>query len=183
MKKLESIKKKYKVIYADPPWYFKGYSKKGEDRNATKHYPCMEFNDICNLPINNISDMDCCLFLWITDPFLEKSFKLIKKWGFKYKTVAFTWAKKNKTNDNFFMGLGYWTRANPEICLLATKGKPKRFFKNVKQLIINPRQEHSKKPDAVRNNIVNLCGDVPRIELFARQKSEGWDAWGNEVES
>ena len=132
--------KKYKIIYADPPWYFKIYSKKGEDRNATNHYPCMEFNDLLALNINDIADVDCCLFMWVTDPFLEKSFKLLKQWGFTYKTIAFTWAKKNKTNDNFFMGLGYWTRANPEICLLATKGKPKRFYKNVKQLVKSLRR-------------------------------------------
>ena len=173
--------KKYKIIYADPPWYFKSYSKKGEDRNATNHYPCMEFNDLLALNINDIADVDCCLFMWVTDPFLEKSFKLLKQWGFKYKTIAFTWAKKNKTNDNFFMGLGYWTRANPEICLLATKGKPKRFYKNVKQLVIDSRREHSRKPDIIRTNIVNLCGDLPRIELFARHKVQGWDCWGDEV--
>ena len=181
IKKIQTLKKKYNIIYADPPYYFKSYSKKGEDRNATKHYDCMGFDAICNLPINNIADVDCTLFLWVTDPFLEKSFKLIKKWGFTYKTVAFTWAKKNKTNDNFFMGLGYWTRSNPEMCLLATKGKPKRFFKNVKQLIIDIRREHSRKPDIVRTNIVNLCGDLPRIELFARQEAKGWDNFGNEL--
>ncbi len=79
------------------------------------------------------------------------------------------------------MGLGYWTRANPEICLLATKGKPKRFFKNVKQLIINPREEHSKKPDITRDKIVELCGDNKRIELFARNKVDGWDSNGDQL--
>ena len=173
-------KKKYKIIYADPPWYFKSYSKRGEGRNATNHYSCMEFDDICRLPIASITDLDCVLFLWVTDPFLEKSFRLLKEWGFKYKTVAFTWIKTNEKN-NYFMGLGYWTRANPEMCLLATKGKPKRISKNVKQLIIDKRREHSKKPDIVRNEIVNLCGDLPRIELFARQKVKGWDSWGDEA--
>tara|TARA_R110002020_G_scaffold159981_1_gene344224 strand:+ start:10813 stop:11355 length:543 start_codon:yes stop_codon:yes gene_type:complete len=175
-------KKKYDIILADPPWYFKSYSKKGENRNATKHYPCMEFNDLLDLDINSIASVDCVLFMWVVDPLLEKSFELIKKWGFTYKTVAFTWAKKNKTNDNLFMGLGYWTRSNPEMCLLATKGKPKRFFKNVKQLIIDKRREHSRKPDCSRDRIVQLCGDKPRIELFARQKVVGWDNWGNHFE-
>ena len=174
-------KKKYKIIYADPPYYFKSYSKKGENRNATKHYSCMEFNDICKLPISDICSVDCVLFLWVTDPFLEKSFRLLKEWGFKYKTVAFTWVKTNQMN-NFFMGLGYWTRANPEMCLLATKGSPKRISKNVKQLVIDKRREHSKKPHIVRNEIVNLCGDLPRIELFARQKVKGWDSWGDEID-
>ena len=173
-------KKKYKIIYADPPWYFKSYSKRGEGRNATNHYSCMEFDDICQLPIASITDLDCVLFLWVTDPFLEKSFRLLKEWGFKYKTVAFTWIKTNEKN-NYFMGLGYWTRANPEMCLLATKGKPKRISKNVKQLIIDKRRKHSEKPQSIRQRIVSLCGDLPRIELFARQKVKGWDSWGDEI--
>jgi N6-adenosine-specific RNA methylase IME4 len=177
---MEFPKKKYKIIYADPPYYFKSYSKKGENRNATKHYSCMEFNDICKLPISDICSVDCVLFLWVTDPFLEKSFRLLKEWGFKYKTVAFTWCKETKMNK-FFTGLGYWTRANPEMCLLATKGNPKRISKNVNQLVIDKRREHSRKPDCVRDRIVELMGDLPRIELFARQKTPGWDVFGNEV--
>jgi N6-adenosine-specific RNA methylase IME4 len=174
-------KKKYKIIYADPAWNFKSYSKKGDKKNANQHYDCMGFNDICNLPVNNIADVDSVLLMWVTDPFLEKSFKVIKSWGFTYKTVAFTWAKQNKKSDSFFTGLGYWTRANPEMCLLATKGKPKRVSKSVKQLIMSRLQEHSKKPFRVRNDIIELCGDLPRIELFARQKTPGWDVWGNEI--
>ena len=182
-------KKLYKIIYADPPWYFKSYSKKGENRNATRHYPCMVFDDLCNLPVGDIADVDCVLFLWVTDPFLEKSFELIKRWGFTYKTVAFTWIKRNKSDrsdrsdrsDGYFTGLGYWTRANPESCLLATKGHPKRISRSVRQLVVDVRQEHSKKPDCVRDRIVQLMGDLPRIELFARQKTPGWDVWGNEV--
>ena len=171
---------KYKIIYADPPYYFKSYSQRGEKRNATQHYNCMEFNDILRLPLFNICDVDCVLFLWVTDPFLEKPFELIKRWNFQFKTVAFTWVKTTKIN-NFFMGLGYWTRANPEICLLATKGKPKRLSKNIQQLVIDKRREHSRKPDIIRNKIVELCGDLPRIELFARQKVKGWDSWGDEA--
>ena len=177
---MEIPTKKYKIIYADPPYYFKSYSKKGENRNATQHYNCMEFDDILQLPINNIADVDCVLFIWVIDPFLERAFEIINKWGFKYKTVAFTWIKQNKSSG-FFTGLGYWTRANPEQCLLATKGNPKRISKAVRQLIISKRQEHSKKPDEIRNRIVELMGDLPRIELFARQKILGWDSWGNEI--
>ena len=177
---MEIPKKTYKIIYADPPYYFKSYSKKGENRNATKHYNCMEFNDILQLPINNIADVDCVLFIWVIDPFLERAFEIINKWGFKYKTVAFTWIKQNKSSG-FFTGLGYWTRANPEQCLLATKGNPKRVSKAVKQLVIDVRREHSRKPDCVRDRIVELMGDLPRIELFARQKVQGWDSWGDEL--
>lgn len=177
------IDKKYKIIYADPPWYFKSYSKKGEDRNATKHYPCMEFDDLLGLNINDIADVDCILFMWVIDPLLEKSFELFKAWDFKFKTVAFTWVKENKSKG-FFTGMGYYTRANPEMCLLATKGHPKRISKSVKQLVVDVRREHSRKPDCVRDRIVELCGDLPRIELFARQDftHKGWDNWGNHFE-
>jgi len=172
--------KKYKIIYADPAWYFKSWSKKGDERNAVRHYDCMSIDDICNLPINNIADDNCILFIWVIDPMLPDAFKVISSWGFKYKTVAFTWVKQNKT-DGYFTGLGYWTRANPEMCLLATKGKPKRLSKSVRQLVLDQRREHSRKPDRIRNDIVELCGDIPRIELFARQRTQGWDVWGNQV--
>ena len=111
---------------------------------------------------------------------LPQDFEVIKAWGFKYKTVAFTWVKENKS-EGYFTGLGYWTRANPEMCLLATKGKPKRISKSVRQLVMDKRREHSRKPDRIRNDIVELCGDLPRIELFARQRVDGWDNWGNQV--
>ena len=172
--------KKYKIIYADPPYYFKSYSKKGESRSASNHYECMQINDIYNLPVSSISDDDCCLFLWVTTPFLEQGFEIIKRWGFQYKTIAFTWVKTNK-QGGYFTGMGYWTRANPELCLLATKGHPKRISKNVKELVVSPRQEHSKKPDCVRNKIIELCGDLARIELFARNRYNGWDWGGNEI--
>jgi site-specific DNA-methyltransferase (adenine-specific) len=141
----------------------------------------MSINDICNLPIDSISNPNCVLLLWAIDPMLPQAFKVIESWGFKYKTVAFTWAKTNKKSEGFFTGLGYWTRGNPEMCLLATRGKPKRISKSVKQLVVDRRREHSRKPDRIRDDIVQLCGDVSRIELFARQKTEGWDSWGNEV--
>ena len=172
--------KKYNIIYADPAWYFKSYSSKGEGRNATQHYDCMSIDDICNLPVRSLSDNDCVLFIWVIDPMLPEAIKVIQSWGFKYKTVAFTWVKENKY-EGYFTGLGYWTRANPEMCLLATKGKPKRISKSVRQLVIDKRREHSRKPDRIRNDIIELCGDLPRIELFARQKAEGWDSWGNEL--
>ena len=141
----------------------------------------MSISDICNLPINNIADDDCILFIWVIDPMLPEAMEVIKAWGFKYKTVAFTWVKQNKKSDGIYMGMGYWTRANNEICLLATKGNPKRISASVRQIILERVREHSKKPDCVRDRIVELCGNLPRIELFARQKAEGWDSWGNEV--
>ena len=102
--------KKYNIIYSDPAWYFKTYSDKGEKRSAIQHYNCMSIDDICNLPLRDISADDCILFIWVIDPMLPEAFKVIESWGFKYKTVAFTWVKKNKKSDNYFTGMGYYTR-------------------------------------------------------------------------
>lgn len=131
---------------------------------------------------NNLNDVDI-LFLWATFPQLPAALRVISAWGFKYKTVAFLWLKKNRKADSWFFGLGFWTRGNAEVCLLATRGHPKRQSSKIHQFIISPIEAHSKKPDIVRDKIVELAGDVPRIELFARQTTPGWDVWGNEVTS
>jgi len=143
----------------------------------------MSADEICSLPVDDIAAENSVLFLWTTFPNLQESFRVIEAWGYKYSTAAFVWVKRNKKAMSWFMGLGYWTRANAEICLLATKGKPKRISKSVRQVIDSPIEHHSKKPDETRERIVELMGDLPRIELFARQKTDGWDVWGNEVES
>lgn len=173
--------KKYQVIYADPPWTFKVRSSKGEGRSAKKHYPVMDAPDIRNLDIPSLASESCVLFMWATAPNLIEAFELIKAWGFVYKTVAFTWIKKNKKKDSLFWGMGYWTRQNAEFCLLATKGTPKRISKSIHSSVVSPIGRHSAKPAEVRDRIAQLMGDVPRIELFARQKTEGWDIWGNEL--
>lgn len=175
--------KKYGIIYADPPWHYRVYSKKGAGRSAESHYPTMTIEKIQALPVSELADKDCALFMWITFPLLKESLSVLSAWGFKFKTIAFVWIKQNRKSDSLFWGMGYWTRANAEFCVLATKGKPKRMAKNVHQVIISHIEEHSKKPDEARRRIVRLMGDLPRIELFARQKSAGWDVWGNEVES
>lgn len=172
--------KKYSIIYADPPWRYE--MKKGQGV-AENHYSTMGIEEICSLPVQEICEKNCALFLWVTFPQLPEAFRVIKAWGFRYKTVAFVWTKLNRSGQGYFFGLGYWTRSNAEICLLATRGKPKRISKKVFQLIISPLQEHSKKPAEARKRIVELLGDLPRIELFARQRSPGWDAWENEVDS
>jgi len=169
------LNKKYKTIYADPPWYFRSYSEKGEGRNAIKHYKCMSLSDICNLPISTISDDNCVLLMWVVDPFLEQAFRVIDSWGFTYKTVGFTWAKTNQKSLGFSTGLGYWTRSNPEMCLLSTKGNPKRVSKSVKQLVVSSRREHSRKPDEMHTYIEQLL-EGPYIST-----KEGWDSWGNEI--
>ena len=174
--------KKYQIIYADPPWNFRTWSKKGkEKKSAENHYACMNKKDIQKLPIPHICADDCALFLWVTFPCLKEGLELIRAWGFTYKTCGFTWVKRNKKADTWFWGLGYWTRANAELCLIATKGKPKRVSKSVHQICDARIREHSRKPDEIRERIVELCGDIPRIELFARQIVDGWDCWGNEV--
>ena len=175
-----STDKKYNIIYADPPWSYKDKAQAGK-RGACFKYPVMNLQDICNLPIKDIVADDCILFLWVTMPMLKEGLELIEKWGFVYKTNAFTWVKTNKKSNTLFWGMGNWTRANSELCLIATKGKPKRIAANVHSVVMTPIEQHSKKPDEVRERIVRLCGDLPRIELFARQHIEGWDCWGNEV--
>lgn len=175
--------KKYGIIYADPPWHYRVYSKKGAGRSAESHYPTMTIEKIQALPVSELADKDCALFMWITFPLLKESLSVLSAWGFKFKTIAFVWIKQNRKSDSLFWGMGYWTRTNAEFCVLATKGKPKRMAKNVHQVIVSHIEEHSKKLDEARRRIVRLMGDLPRIELFARQKSAGWDVWGNEVES
>lgn len=175
--------KKYNIIYADPPWTYKVWSKKGKGRSAESHYHCMTKEEIQNLPVKNICTDDAVLFLWVTYPCLLEGIELIEKWGFTYKTCGFSWVKMNKKKNTPFVGMGYYTRANNEICLLATKGKSlKRINRNVEQVILSPIREHSRKPDEIRERIVNLFGDLPRVELFARNTTDGWDVWGNEVE-
>jgi N6-adenosine-specific RNA methylase IME4 len=171
---------KYSVIYADPPWSFRTWSDKGTGRSAVSHYDCMDFTDIAALPVASIAADDCALLLWATDPLLPKALELIEAWGFTYKTVGFTWAKTNAKSEGYFTGMGYWTRSNPEMCLLATRGKPVRLDKSVPQLVVAPRREHSRKPDEVRDRIERLLPG-PRIELFARTTRHGWDSWGDQA--
>lgn len=174
--------KRYSIIYADPPWQFKTYSNKGKGRSAERHYPTMTKTEIQQLPIDRISADDSVLLLWVTAPCLIEGLDLIRAWGFSYKTVAFTWVKQNKKSDSFFTGMGYYTRSNAEFCLLATKGKVlERKSHSVSSVLCTHIERHSKKPDEARERIVTLFGDIPRIELFARQHSDGWDCWGNEV--
>ncbi len=183
--------KKYQIIYADPPWQYNDAQKSGGTAffGASARYKTMNNNDIMKLPVNNLTDKNCVLFLWATSPLLPEALDVIKSWGFKYKTIAFCWNKLSK-NGKWVSNMGRWTMGNIEICLLATKGQPKRKAKNIKQLVINVRSIHSKKPSSIRNRIIKLMGDLPRIELFARppkdrlfedESYKGWDVWGNEV--
>ena len=169
--------KKYQIIYADPPWRYDNRKARG---GTEKHYQTMSLEDICKLPVSEIAADNCVLFMWTTYPMLPEALKLIDEWGFKYKTIGFQWIKLNKSGKGKFFGLGRWTRGNTEPCLIAIKGKPKRINNSISQIIEYPIAEHSKKPGIVRKKIVSLVGDLPRIELFARQTPTGWDYWGNE---
>ena len=171
---------KYDVILADPPWHFETW---GEgDRNVTKYYPIMETKDICNLSLPSAGD--CVLFLWACWPKLKDALEVIEAWGFEYKTIGWIWIKANPSGFGFFTGMGYYTRANSEPCLIATKGKPPRVSDmSIQSLIYSPVREHSRKPDDQYRKIEALYPNMKYLELFARRKREGWDSWGNEIES
>ncbi len=160
---------KFNILYVDPPWAYKVHSKKGQGRSAENHYRTMNIEDIYGLDIQSIAADDCILFLWVTFPCLEQGLETIRRWGFTYKTLGFCLVKRcRKQQEKWFWGLGFWTRANPELCLIATKGQPKRVSKAVHCIVDTPVEEHSKKPDIVREKIVELAGDLPRAELFDR---------------
>jgi len=191
------INKKYQIIYADPPWHYSSgirSSKKKQgkylyytpDTTVGTNYPTMTKEQLKNLPVADIAADDCILFMWTTDSHLPIALEVINAWGFRYKTIGFIWNKKEKSGKQVCY-YGKYTMKGSEICLLATRGKIHSYIKShkVRQLVeaIRDRTQHSKKPDEVRNRIVELMGDLPRIELFAREAPEGWDVWGNEVES
>lgn len=170
----------YQVIYADPPWQ---YSDKSKNRGgAERHYDTMSIDDLCELNVKALAADDSLLFMWVTFPMLEDAFRVMRAWGFEYKTCGFTWVKTNK-DDSVYMGMGHYTRSNSELCLIGKRGKGvKRLNAGIRNTQLHRREEHSKKPDQFRKDIEALHGDVPRIELFARDCFDGWDAWGNELD-
>jgi len=173
--------KKYNIIYADPPWSMTTLLGRDKRAGNKPHFKLMQEKDIINLPVKNIADKNCILFLWVVDSRIMDAGEVIKSWGFQYKTVAFTWVKET-VNGKDHMGGGVWTRKNPEMCLLATKGKIKRLSCGVRQLQRIVISRVAAKPPLIREKIIELVGDLPRIELFARERAPGWDAWGDEVD-
>jgi N6-adenosine-specific RNA methylase IME4 len=167
---------KYQIIYADPAWKYWS----GGWKNQEQHYTTMDLEEIKQLPVQTITDDNCILFMWATFPYLKETIEVMESWGFKYSTVGFVWVKKTK-NSKYHFGCGSWTRANAEICLIGVKGSIERKDASISQIIDAPVEEHSKKPDVVRDKIIQLVGDLPRIELFARKNVEGWDSWGDEL--
>jgi N6-adenosine-specific RNA methylase IME4 len=180
----------YSVIYADPSWHFKTYSQKGAGRSASVHYDTMTLNEIKALDVASIASKDAVLFLWVLQSMLPHALELIDAWGFKYKTIGFVWVKMRGKQAAMFCGqtdvrrmMGYYTRAGSEICLIATRGKGlKRLSKGEYQVVLAPLREHSRKPDEVAQAIERLYGDVPRLEMFARTRRDGWDVFGNQVD-
>jgi len=173
-----NTKKKFNIIYADPAWRYW----EGGEKNQSLHYNTMTVEEIKNLPVKNIADKNCILFLWVTFPILKEAFDIIEAWGFKYSTCGFVWVKKNKKADSYFFGNGSWTRANAELCLIAIKGTVTRIDASISQIIDDPVSKHSEKPERVRNLITSLVGELPRIELFSRNKNkDGWVNWGNQI--
>lgn len=191
---MELPNKKYSIIYADPPWDYKdnrgGIKAYG---SASAHYATMKTQDIVWLPIRNITNENCILFCWVTFPCLINGLRVIKGWGFEYKTIGFCWIKTSRKQNikqtsflpyniiDSSIGIGHYTKVNCEVCLIGIKGKPKIVSNSISSVIFEPRGRHSAKPNIIRDRIIELCGDKPRIELFARQRAEGWDNWGNEL--
>jgi len=174
------------AILGDPPYYYATRSANGRGRSPD--YNTMSIDEIAALPVGDLAAGNCVLFLWACWPTLADALKVIEAWGFEYKTCAFDWMKADASQIDMFrddgdvqMGLGYWTRANTEPCLLATRGKPKRLHADVRQGILEPRREHSRKPDQVYDRIERLVAG-PYLELFARQRRPGWTPWGDQVD-
>ena len=176
-----NTKNKYAVIYADPPW---SYPESGGGHRGTAGMPynSMTTDDICNLPIPSIAADRSILFIWATFPKLKDCLKVIEAWGFSYYGLGFDWTKTGKSGKPCY-GMGYYTRQNNEVCLIGVKRdriKPKD--RSISCVVQSLRREHSRKPDEVREDIEKICGDLPKIELFARQENPGWDCWGNQTD-
>ena len=178
----DTIDRRYNIIYMDPPWSFRVHRDDNNGtRNARYFYKTMTDQDIIKLPIRKISADDCALFLWVVSPNLLLLSDIFTAWDFEFKTVAFVWVKTYPNSTKLRLGLGHYTRAGSESCFLATRGRPKVISHSVKQVIVAPYTRHSEKPTEIRDRIVQLYGDIPRIELFARTTTEGWDALGDEL--
>jgi N6-adenosine-specific RNA methylase IME4 len=182
----------FKCVAADPPWHFRTRTDFVSDRDPQNHYPVMNLADICNLPVRDLAEKDAHLFLWATGPCLPQAFDVIKAWGFRYSGVAFTWVKLKRSHNpsqlrviplaeqDLFTGLGFTTRKNAEFCLLARRGSAKRVAKDVREIILSPLREHSRKPDEFFTRVERYC-QGPYVELFSRQSRPGWSCWGNDV--
>lgn len=171
---------RYGCILADPPWYFRNYSEKGEEKNPVAHYSCMATDGIAKLPVSQLAAPDSALIMWATAPMLPDAVSLMSAWGFAFKSSG-AWAKQSTTGEKWAFGTGYCFRSAAEFFLLGTIGKPKVLSRSVRNLIVAPVREHSRKPDEQYSMCEQLF-DGPYVELFARQTKPGWDCWGNETD-
>lgn len=182
----------YACVLCDPPWHFKSYTAAVSPRAAGHHYRTLSVDDLCLLPVSRYAAKNAHLFLWTTGPFLPQAMRVIDAWGFRYSGVAFTWIKLKRSYDpqqlrclptaesDLHVGLGFTTRKNAEFCLLARRGNARRAAKNVREVILAPVREHSRKPDEAHERIERYC-DGPRLELFARARRKGWACRGDQV--
>jgi N6-adenosine-specific RNA methylase IME4 len=170
---------RFAAIMADPGIAFEAYSPKGEGRSPQRYYTCSPFEELAALPLARVAADDAFLFLWIPLRSVDCVKPLMTAWGFTFSGAAFAWAKLNKSGVGWFMGNGYGTRHNVEICWLGRRGKPQRLSKAVRELIVAPRREHSRKPDEVYQRVEALCTG-PYAELFARQQWPNWTCIGDE---
>lgn len=183
---------KAQIILADPPWRYNTWSTNGQERSPDRHYSTMSIDALMALPVESIAAANCALFMWVCLPSLPEALSVGESWGFRYVSTAFVWAKMQRRkqrsllpveNDiHWHIGLGHWTRANAELCLLFTRGNPKRINAGVRQLIVSPVRAHSQKPDEQYERIETLMGCLePRVELFSRYTATGWYAFGNAI--
>lgn len=172
----------YGLILADPPWAFRDRCNDGK-RGSCHKYPVMSVKALCALPVSDNAAPDCLLAMWWVGAMPAEALQVVSAWGFRLATMTgLTWVKHTKDRTRWHMGMGHYTRANAENCLFAVRGHPRRANAGVRQLIVALRRDHSRKPDEAYERLERLMGDVPRIELFARRRRPGWDAWGNEIE-
>lgn len=176
----ELIPHHYRCILADPPWAFTTYSAKGDKKSPAQHYACQSMEDIMRLPVRELADPSgCALMLWATSPLLNRQIETLERWGFHYKGAG-AWGKRSKTGKKWAFGTGYIQRSAAEFWLIGTIGNPKRTSRSVRNFIEAPVREHSRKPDQMRRDC-EILWPGPRCELFARERAEGWSAFGNEV--
>lgn len=183
----------FACIYADPPWSFRGFTEITSERSVEAKYNTMSVSDICALPVREIAAKNAHLFIWTTGPKLPETFRVIDAWGFKYSAMGFVWIKQKRSfradqltllqgaESDLHVGLGYTTRKNAEFCLLARRGSAKRNAANVREIIMSPVREHSRKPDEAAARIERYC-DGPYLEMFARAPRAGWAVWGNQTD-
>jgi N6-adenosine-specific RNA methylase IME4 len=170
----------YRVILADPPWRFLTWNSANQKKSASAHYSLMTMAELKSLPVRDLAAPDCMLFMWSVQAMMPHALDLMVAWGFKYKTMG-AWAKLSSTGKCLAFGTGYIYRSTAEFYIVGARGSPKIASRDVRNLIVSPTRQHSRKPDEMKRNIERLHPDCRRAELFSRESSDGWEGWGNET--